>query len=1124
MKKFTTLAILLLLCMVGLFAQAPEKFTYQAVVRFANNSLAANTQIGVRISILQGSVVGEAVFVETHIVNSNTNGLITLEIGSGNVQVGSISNIAWSNGLFFLKTETDPYGGIDYIVTSTQQLMSVPYALYAKEAGNGFSGDYNDLTNTPVIPIVPTNVSAFTNDAGYLTSFTEQQVLNISNDTIFLTGGSFVKLPAATSSFSGDYNDLINKPEIPTIPTDVSVFNNDANYVTVNQLNAANYITAADVPVQVNADWDATSGVAQILNKPELFDGDYNSLTNTPSIPTTVSELANDANFITINDIPEMPTIPSNVSAFTNDAGYLTSFTEQQVLTISNDTIFLTGGSFVKLPEGFDGDYNSLTNTPEIPDVPANVSAFNNDVGYIVNNNPACSNTVNLCELQNKINELDSLLHLINELPSTPTVLTTGITAISTTSFTINGEVVMAGGSTVSERGFVYGLTSNPTIYNSKKNCGSGLGTYTATISGLQAGHIYYVRAFATNTNGTAYGSQMTVTTNTQAPSTLPIVNTVAVVNITSNEATVSANVMSDGGETVTQRGFVYDTLPNSTTSNNVAYHGTGTGHYSNLLTDLLSGKTYYVRAFATNSVGTAYGNEISFATSVPSPVAGDAIPCPNTPTVTDHEGNVYNTVKIGTQCWTKENMRATTSPSTGTYLIPPAGTTHTCSGKQARWYNDDSTTYAPRNYGLLYNWNAAVDTFDVEYGEISMNGNNGFGAFINGNRRGICPEGWHVPSSTEWDQLAEYLNNHAEYRSGDVYGYAAKSLASTIDWNACGTPYTIGNDLAANNAAGFNALPAGKYNRDDYYHTVGTHAWFWSTNYSANGAHAHSCRLENNRPEMFVDHAYALNLCSCASVRCLRDIPCTEPVDTTGGGTTPVDTTTAPADTTTSATHGIPCPGTPTVTDIDGNTYNTVQIGQQCWMKENLRTTHYENGDEIVNGGHSWMSYDDPLGYFIGPSDLIYGYYYNGKAAIDPRNICPQGWHVPSDAEWTQLTDYIRSQSNFLCLGNSNHIAKAMAYTSGWNESENICVPGNNQEENNSSGFSAFPAGRVYAGYGDIGNLANFWTSTTYETGGGDRVISRSIGFYYPDVESDNWYDYSAYKIDGKSVRCVKD
>jgi len=162
-----------MLCVVGLFAQAPEKFTYQAVVRFANNSLAANTQIGVRISILQGSVVGNAVFVETHIVQSNANGLITLEIGNGNVQVGSISSIDWSDGLYFLRTETDPYGGIDYIVTSTQQLMSVPYALYAKEAGNGFSGDYNDLTNTPIIPTVPTNVSAFTNDAGYLTTFTE---------------------------------------------------------------------------------------------------------------------------------------------------------------------------------------------------------------------------------------------------------------------------------------------------------------------------------------------------------------------------------------------------------------------------------------------------------------------------------------------------------------------------------------------------------------------------------------------------------------------------------------------------------------------------------------------------------------------------------------------------------------------------------------------------------------------------------------------------------------------------------------------------------------------------------------------------------------------------------------
>ena len=253
MKRTITLIAILLLCAVSLFAQAPEKFSYQAVVRNASNALVTNAPVGVRVSILQGNAAGNAVYVETHSANANANGLLTVEIGGGSVQQGVFADIDWANGPYFLKTETDPNGGSSYTVTSTQQLLSVPYALYAEEAGNGFSGDYNDLTNTPQIPqsvgelandanyitvndipeipTVPTNVSAFTNDVPYLTA--EQQILSISNDTIFLTGGSFVKLP---ESFSGDYNDLTNRPEIQEIPDSVSAFVNDAGYITMADL------------------------------------------------------------------------------------------------------------------------------------------------------------------------------------------------------------------------------------------------------------------------------------------------------------------------------------------------------------------------------------------------------------------------------------------------------------------------------------------------------------------------------------------------------------------------------------------------------------------------------------------------------------------------------------------------------------------------------------------------------------------------------------------------------------------------------------------------------------------------------------------------------------------------
>jgi hypothetical protein len=202
MKRVSLISVLLFVA-VQLWAQAPEKMSYQAVIRNSNNQLVVNQQVGMYISILQGSSNGSVVYAETQSPTSNANGLVTLEIGTGNVVSGVFAAVNWSNGPFFIQTETDPTGGAAYSISGVSQLLSVPYALHAKSAdqftgslnetdpqfnasvaagitaadithwNDHFSGDYNDLTNTPVIPTVPTNVSAFTNDAGYLTTYTE---------------------------------------------------------------------------------------------------------------------------------------------------------------------------------------------------------------------------------------------------------------------------------------------------------------------------------------------------------------------------------------------------------------------------------------------------------------------------------------------------------------------------------------------------------------------------------------------------------------------------------------------------------------------------------------------------------------------------------------------------------------------------------------------------------------------------------------------------------------------------------------------------------------------------------------------------------------------------------------
>ena len=135
MKKiFTVLSAVLI--SASLWAQAPQSFSYQAVVRGTDNALVSNKKVGMKISLLQGSETGKAVYVETHTPTSNTNGLVSIAIGGGTKDASStaFASIDWSKGPYFVKTETDAAGGTNYSLTTTSQLLSVPYALYAGNA------------------------------------------------------------------------------------------------------------------------------------------------------------------------------------------------------------------------------------------------------------------------------------------------------------------------------------------------------------------------------------------------------------------------------------------------------------------------------------------------------------------------------------------------------------------------------------------------------------------------------------------------------------------------------------------------------------------------------------------------------------------------------------------------------------------------------------------------------------------------------------------------------------------------------------------------------------------------------------------------------------------------------
>ena len=178
--------------------------SYQSVIRDANNDLVSNQSVGMQISILQGSANGSSVYTETQSASTNDNGLVSIAIGEGTSN-DNFSSIDWSNGPYFIKTETDPTGGSNYTITGTSQLLSVPYALYAKSAENTFSGDYNDLSNAPTIP---TSTSDLVNNSGYVTTLNDDDATNeiqnlsvsATGDTLYLQNGGFVIIPGISAA------------------------------------------------------------------------------------------------------------------------------------------------------------------------------------------------------------------------------------------------------------------------------------------------------------------------------------------------------------------------------------------------------------------------------------------------------------------------------------------------------------------------------------------------------------------------------------------------------------------------------------------------------------------------------------------------------------------------------------------------------------------------------------------------------------------------------------------------------------------------------------------------------------------------------------------------------------
>jgi hypothetical protein len=406
-------------------AQAPQKISYQAVIRDAANNLVTNHAIGMKISILQGSATGTAVYTETQTPNTNANGLVSIEIGTGT----GFDAINWAAGPFFIKTETDPAGGTSYSITGTSQLLSAPYALYAVKAANG-------INTTLVSTINASNITTTSAACG---------------GTIFISTGEVTAYGVCWATTQN-----------PTI----------ANGKTTDGTGLGNF----------------TSSITGLTAGKTYY-----------------------------------------VRAYaTNSTG--TTYGNQVTIQTPSSIVF-------------------------------------------------------------------------------PTVTTTDATNVTESAATCAGNVTATGGATVTERGVCWSTNQSPTISDSKIASGDGTGSFSIQLSGLAPNIIYYARAYAVNSAGVGYGTQVNFTTL----KTLPVVATKDVTSISAMGGVTGGSISSSGGGTISDKGLCWGEGQNPTVNDNKISSGTGTAAFTSAIITAVPGTTYYVRAYATNELGTVYGPQKTF-------------------------------------------------------------------------------------------------------------------------------------------------------------------------------------------------------------------------------------------------------------------------------------------------------------------------------------------------------------------------------------------------------------------------------------------------------------------------------------------------------------------------------